>query len=339
MGITYVRLPENDRVRPLPFYLTMEEWIARNAPKGDYFFMWQVMPTVIFGRNQQIDTEVNVDYCRRNGIEFYRRKSGGGCVFADMDNIMFSYITPSEEVQTTFQSYTRKVAEMLRKLGLNAIAGGRNDITVEGRKVSGNAFYHIPGRSIVHGTMLFSTNMEYMLNAITPSRSKLESKQVKSVASHITTLSEHLPELTIEEFRQFATAFMSDREWILTEQDIHEIEEMSKPYFSTRWIEGGRKGFKSVPSQRVEGAGEFTVLMSLDREGRISDINLQGDFFNLQDTDELLLNGLRGVKPEPAELKKALVGKDVKDIISGLSTEKFIEIVTGQADSSEQYRK
>ena len=134
-----VILPDSSPHR-LPFYLTMEEWIARRLPAGDYFFTWQVDPTVIFGRNQDIDKEVDLDYCRRHGIAFYRRRSGGGCVFADRSNIMFSFITPSEQVVTTFSRYTSLVARMLQSLGLDAEAGGRNDITVGGRKVSGQRF-------------------------------------------------------------------------------------------------------------------------------------------------------------------------------------------------------
>ena len=88
----YVALPTNQN-RRLTFYLAMEEYVARHFDGNDYFFMWQVEPTVIFGRNQLIENEVNMDYCHKHGINTFRRKSGGGCVYADMDNIMFSYIT------------------------------------------------------------------------------------------------------------------------------------------------------------------------------------------------------------------------------------------------------
>ncbi len=328
MSAVFVKLPDSDPIRPLPFYLAMEEWIARKAPTGDYFFMWQVKPTVIFGRNQQIEKEVNIPYCTLHGIEFYRRKSGGGCVFADMDNIMFSYITPADEVQTTFREYTGLVAAMLRSLGLNAEAGGRNDVLIDGRKVSGNAFYHIPGRSIVHGTMLYSTDMSHMLNAITPSRSKLESKQVKSVASHITTISEHLPDLNIEDFKKYTADYITDRVWNLTTEDIREIEELARPYFSPLWIAGHSKGSFTGELTRIEGAGEFAVLMTTDSDGKISELNLLGDYFPIQDTDSMLLEKLKGVLPIREELTKALMGIKVNEIISGLSNEHLIELIT-----------
>ena len=97
----YIALPD-DKVRRLSFYLAMEEYIAHNIDEDECFYMWQVNPTVIFGRNQLMENEVNLDYVRANGIETYRRKSGGGCVYADFSNIMFSYITKNHAVQYRF---------------------------------------------------------------------------------------------------------------------------------------------------------------------------------------------------------------------------------------------
>ncbi|MCM1152552.1 MAG: lipoate--protein ligase [Muribaculum sp.] len=328
--ITLVLLPPDTPLKPLPFYLTMEEWLAKKAPEGEYFFMWQVEPTVIFGRNQQIEKEVNLAYCESHGIHFYRRKSGGGCVFADMDNIMFSYITPSVEVQTTFHEYTERVARMLRSLGLNAEATGRNDVTIDSRKVSGNAFYHIPGRSIVHGTMLFSTDMHHMLNAITPSRSKLESKKVKSVASHITTISEHLRDLTIDEFKRKAAAYMADREWMLTPEDVAEIEEMSRPYYTHRWIyghspKGEKKDVRSF-TRRIENVGELAIAVSLNDHGLIDDINLKGDFFLTGDLDDAILDHLKGLHPD--EVDRVLGSLNLSNTIPGLNTSDFSLIIS-----------
>jgi lipoic acid synthetase/lipoate-protein ligase A len=132
----HVKLPTGMEYR-LPFYLAMEEYVARELPAQDYFFMWQVEPTVIFGRNQLFDSEVDRAYCTANGIQMYRRKSGGGCVFADKSNIMLSYITPSSNVNFTFNRYMLMVEHALQKLGVDARTTGRNDILVDGKKVSG----------------------------------------------------------------------------------------------------------------------------------------------------------------------------------------------------------
>ena len=151
----YIALPDQT-VRRLSFYLAMEEYIARTRSGEDCFFMWQVNPTVIFGRNQLMENEINMDYVRSHGIQYYRRKSGGGCVYADFSNIMFSYITDDFNVSFTFDRYLQLIAHTLNKLGVKAQASGRNDITVEGKKVSGNAFYRVGGRSIVRDTMMVS---------------------------------------------------------------------------------------------------------------------------------------------------------------------------------------
>ena len=128
--MVYIALPD-EKTRRLSFYLAMEEYVARRLnTDDDCFFMWQVRPTVIFGRNQLIEAEVNLDFCRQKGIETYRRKSGGGCVYADMSNVMFSYITRDEEVNFTFNRYINMVTLMLCKLGVEAGSSGRNDILI-----------------------------------------------------------------------------------------------------------------------------------------------------------------------------------------------------------------
>ena len=225
--MTYLALPSND-TRRLSFYLAMEEYAARQLNDGDdLFFLWQVEPSVIFGRNQVMENEVNIDYCRKHGIQFYRRKSGGGCVYADMSNVMMSYITRSDEVVTTFARYMEMVCGMLRELGIPATSTQNNDVLINGRKVSGNAFYHIPGHSIVHGTMLFDTDMEHMLHAITPPQTKLDKHGVQSVRQRITLLKDHT-NLTIDAFKQFARERLCDKERMLTAEEVREIEAQIK---------------------------------------------------------------------------------------------------------------
>lgn len=321
----YLSLPD-DATRILPFYLAMEEYAAHIIAGDDIFFMWQVEPTVIFGRNQLIASEVNVDYCREHGIAFYRRRSGGGCVYADRDNIMMSYITRSDEVQTTFARYTGAVAAMLCGLGLNASASDRNDVLIDGRKVSGNAFYHLPGRSIVHGTMLFDTNMEHMLHAITPSREKLTSKGVQSVRSHITTLREHLA-MDIEAFKHHVRKTLCDGEIRLTTADVKEIERLMQPYLDETFVRGHNPRHTARRGGRIEGVGSLTVDMNLKGDA-IHDLQLTGDFLALTDAREEMLERLRGVKLTPEALRAALDGHDAGQWILNLTNEQFITLLT-----------
>ena len=321
----YLSLPHHE-TRILPFYLAMEEYAARIMGQDDIFFMWQVRPTVIFGRNQLIANEVNLDYCREHGIEYYRRKSGGGCVFADMSNIMFSYITRSDNVELTYSRYTHAVVAMLRQLGLDASDNGRNDILIAGQKVSGNAFYHLPGRSIVHGTMLYDTDMTHITHAITPSKSKLESKGVQSVASRITTIRQH-SDIGLEDFKAHVRRTLCDGEIELDERDIVEIEQIMQTYLTPEFILGNNPRCNLVKQGRIEGVGELAASLELNRN-RITAINLAGDYFLLGDLDRGLLDRLHGVAYTRDALANALADVVVRQIIMNLSTNQFINFLT-----------
>ena len=303
----------------------MEEYVARTFPARDYFFMWQVEPTVIFGRNQFIDSEVNVDYCKRNNIAFYRRKSGGGCVYADRGNIMLSYITPDTNVNLTFNRYMLMVEYALQSIGVDARTTGRNDILVDGKKVSGNAFYHLPCRSIVHGTMLYDTDVENMLQATTPSATKLKSKGVESVRQHITTLNKYIT-LTIEEFKHHLRTMLCDEEAVLAPADIREIEKIACEYEREEFLYGCNPVYSTIVRHRVEGVGEFEVRMNI-KDTIIKRVSLSGDFFIIGDIDSLILDKLRGTEYTPAAVTAALADCDTGTVIHNLKTEQFIKLL------------
>ena len=321
----YVALPEEKQFR-LPFYLAMEEYVARELPAQDYFFMWQVQPTVIFGRNQLLDSEVDVGYCRSNGIEMYRRKSGGGCVFADMSNIMLSYITPSSNVNFTFNRYMLMVEHALRLIGVNARTSGRNDILIDGKKVSGNAFYHLPQRSIVHGTMLYDTNLEHMARATTPSDAKLKSKGVDSVRQHVTTLNRYIS-LSIDEFKNHLRTALCNGEYMLTVADVAAIEDIEKEYYTPEFIYGNNPAYTLTKEKRIEGVGEFRVSIDV-KEGVIRKVNLAGDFFIVGDMDTMLLGKLKGVRLEREAVGIALDDVDCASVIMNMTKEQLINLLT-----------
>lgn len=298
--------------------------MARKLPQNEYFFMWQVQPTVIFGRNQLIENEVNIDYCRNHHIKTFRRKSGGGCVYADMSNIMFSYITPDENVSLTFTRYVEMVAETLRRLGVDAKASGRNDIMIDNRKVSGNAFYHIPGRSIVHGTMLYDTNMQNMVGAITPTDEKLVSKGIQSVRQHITLLKDHIS-LDIEEFKEFVKKDLCDSEITLSDNDIAGVEEIEKEYTTPEFIYGNNPRYNINRKGRIEGVGDFAVSLEMKND-IIHDIDVKGDFFLVGDIGEGIIQPLKGKRLNPESLAVALPDR-LDDIILNLKKEDFIRLI------------
>ncbi len=321
----YLNLPDKS-VRILPFYLAMEEHAAHIMGEEDMFFMWQVEPTVIFGRNQLIENEVNLPYCRQHGISYYRRKSGGGCVYADMNNIMFSYISRSDNVEFTFERYTDAVEDMLRALGLNASSSGRNDILIDGMKVSGNAFYHLPGRSIVHGTMLYDSDMTHIVHAITPSRAKLVSKGVDSVQSRITTIRQHC-DIGLEAFKSHARQWLCQGETTLTAQDVDTIDGLMQDYLQESFILGNNPRCSVEKHGRIEGVGELVVNMELNRN-IIKQMNVAGDYFLLGDLDEGLIKRLQGVALTREALEQALEPVPLSSIIMNLNKNDFINLLT-----------
>lgn len=319
----YIDLPIRD-IQRLSFYLAEEEFVARHMDADDCFFMWQVNPSVIFGRNQLIENEVNLEYCCDRGIEIYRRKSGGGCVYADRNNIMFSYVCDGQNVPETFDRYIGIVTDALRGLGVDVRPSGRNDIMIGDRKVSGNAFYHIPGRNIVHGTMLYDTNMENMVRSITPSDEKLVSKGVDSVRQHITLLRDYIG-LDIEAFKRYIRETLCDSTIMLTDADVRTIRDIEREYLSDDFLYGNNPRYTLSKRARIEGCGDVEVRMEV-KNGVIKSLNIVGDYFLTGDLDGGLLPRLHNVPLTHADLVRALDGIRVSDYIRNLSTEQFIQL-------------
>lgn len=311
----------------LPFYLAQEEYLARRHGNRDFFFMWQVEPTVIVGRHQLINKEIDVDFCKANHIDIVRRKSGGGAVLADMNNIMFSYITSSDDVVTTFSSYTSKIAHALRLLGLSASDNTRNDILIDDQKVSGNSFYHIPGRSIVHGTMLYDFSPELMCSALSPSKDKLESHGVASTKSRVTAIKKHLPNLTIEDFKRHIIDTLIDGDSLkLLPEEIDEIKEIEKGYYEEQWINGKNpKGDVNV-SHRFPGIGEVGISVQLNH-GKISNISLSGDFIDTIDAELYLNQYLKGIPYNREDVLNVLEHHPLSRSIPNISTTEFINLI------------
>ena len=226
-----VVIAEQD-IRRLSFFLAMEEHVAGKI-EGDAFFVWQSDPTVIIGRNQDMEAEVNLEYCSDNDIKVVRRKSGGGCVYADRDNIMISYVSRRGDVAEIFERYLSALTSCLCSLGLKAEKSGRNDILVEGRKVSGNAFHQLPDRSIVHGTLLYNTDFDALEEAIRPPVEKLLRHGVASVRQRVGNLRDYLdPAIigSIHALESHLVDYFSDGTLSLSADDLCVIEEMASAY-------------------------------------------------------------------------------------------------------------
>lgn len=317
----HIVLPDNTQ-RRLIFYLAMEEFVARELDE-DAFFLWQVNPTVIFGRNQLMEAEVNVPYCQANGINIFRRKSGGGCVYSDQGNLMLSYVVKGENVGFVFDRYLRLVELALRKIGIPATVSGRNDIQIAGKKVSGNAFYKVPGKCIVHGTMLFNTNFDHLVEAITPSTDKLQSKGVASVRQHVTNLSEHT-DMGIEDFKTFIINEFTNGTRMLTPEEVARIEEIEKTYLDDGFFNGSNPAYSVSAREKIEGVGE--VILSLNmRHEKIRQVHIAGDFFALDDLAAELTRRFAGLTVD--EAVASISGLQAGDYIRNLTNDQLIHLI------------
>ena len=165
-------------------------------------FTWVVAPTVIFGRHQVREQEVNEAYCKAHGIRVVQRQSGGGCVYADEGNVMVSYISPSTHNQEVFDEFLIMLSGAFRQLGYDAVTTEHNDILVNGRKVSGTACYTTPTGTVVHASILYDVNLEALEQAITPPAEKLAKHAVQSVRQRVANLRSIKDLGSTEDFRK-----------------------------------------------------------------------------------------------------------------------------------------
>ena len=230
---------EHDTPRRASFYLAMERWVAANLLAGeDYIFTWVIAPTVVVGRNQDLDSEVNIECCRRLGIDICRRHSGGGAIYADTHNIMVSYIADARDtsVPEAFARYTDDICARLHSLGIDAVGSGRNDVCVDSRKVSGGAFYDLGDRYVAHSTMLWDTDTDTMRRVLTPPAEKLQRHGVASVASRVAGLRTLYPDLAFDHLRAALDApGPGGKVRIISDDEADQIEQIRQRLYTDEW--------------------------------------------------------------------------------------------------------
>ena len=312
----------------------------------DVFFLWQNDNTVVVGKNQNTASQVNQKYIDENGIIVVRRLSGGGAVFHDMGNINFTFITSAGN-DTTLQHFCKPVVECLEWLGVTAVVGGRNDILIDGKKISGNAQYIKNGRILHHGTILFDSDLDKAQKALNVSGMKIKSKGVDSVKSRITNVSEHLKtQMLVSEFMEKLKhsilgdcgsnpstmdgekAAMTDRflEIILNQTDEATIKEISKNrYEQWDWNYGMSPRYSLFKEQYIENCGNIEIYMDI-KNGKIEDIQFFGDYFFESETKQLV-EILKNCKLEAESIKNALQNVNIDDYFKNLSEDDFVKIL------------
>ena len=325
----YILLPKPDTIHQLPFFFAVEEYVARHYTDDDYFMGWRVNPTVMLGRNQLIDNEVNTDYCKEHKIDIFRRKSGGGCIYADKGCIQFSYISRAVNANEAFADYMQRMADLLKGLKIDAQLSGRNDILINGTKVSGCAFYQLSNRSVLHNSLLFDTQLDHLSNALTPAKEKLQSKGVESVRQRVTNVATYT-QLDILAFMDYVRQEMCGTEVLkLTEEDMKEVAEIEKELASDDFVYGKNPKYSLIRKHRFEGVGTLEAHIEL-KNNIIGSVNMVGDYFLLGDIDHDFLSLLKGCEFTREAVEERLEDIDLSTIIRGLKLRQFLRLLFGR---------
>ena len=314
------------------FNLALEEYVFYNFdPNEEYVILWQNEPSVIIGRNQNTIEEINAKFIKEHNINVVRRMSGGGAVYHDLGNLNYTFIINSDkDVISNFKKFTEPIVSALAKLGVKAEFSGRNDITIDGKKFSGNAQHYANNRLLHHGTILFNSDLAVVQEALNVKIDKLKSKGVKSVRSRVTNVYPYLKEkITIEEFKDTLLKFIlndenyKEKEYVLTEEDLKAVRTLMKEKYSTwEWNYGESPAFEVEKSQRYSG-GQLSLKYNVEN-GTIQELRIFGDFFGkkeISDIEKLL----KGKQYKEKIVKETLESINFEEYMTGISVDNFIE--------------
>lgn len=311
----------NNSVDP-SFNHALEEYFLKDT-RESVFMIWQNEPTVLIGRNQNLELEINTDFTKAHDMHVVRRLSGGGTVYCDLNNCQYTFITNRDDKdENLFKSFARPVVLALKKLGLDADFTGRNDIMIGDKKVSGNAQYRYKDRIIHHGTLLFDADMELLSGSMKAREIKFIDKNVHSHRAHVGLIKNYV-DMDVHEFIDYIAKNIVE---------YHNISEIREP--SNDELEGLKKYLSDFPDFNKTGydkehsrkymAKKYPfglVEYGLDDEdGKIKKLKIMGDFF-LNNELEPFLSSIRGINIESIEDELKF---DIGDFIIGMTNDEFI---------------
>ncbi|MEH6939900.1 lipoate--protein ligase [Bacillus sp. JJ664] len=312
--------------------LAMEEYALKHLNSENTYFLFYINePSIIIGKNQNTAEEINAAYVNDHNIHVVRRLSGGGAVYHDLGNLNFSFITKDDgDSFHNFRKFTEPVIEALKELGVNAELSGRNDILAEGRKISGNAQFSTKGRMFSHGTLLFNSNIDEVVNALNVKLDKIQSKGIKSIRSRVANIKEFLKEdLTIEQFKDLLLQSIFKEhgsieryEW--SDEDIKNIKELAdNRYRSWDWNYGKSPKCNIQQSKRF-AAGQVDIRLEVNK-GFIETVKIYGDFFGVGDVSELEQT-LVGTKFDHQEIERKLQDVNLSYYFGNVTKEEFLSL-------------
>lgn len=309
----------------------IEEYFLKNFDE-ECFILWQNTPSILVGKNQNTFAEINIDYVKEHNIPVVRRLSGGGTIFGDLGNVYFTFISnKSNDTFADFKRFTTPIINSLIKLSINAEFSGRNDLTIGGKKFSGNAQYKYKNRVLHHGSLLFSSNMSDLSSALKVRPIKFQDKSVKSVSSRVTNISDHLKSpMSVIEFKDFLIdTIISDSKngnlYEITEKDLTHINKISEEKFSTwEWNYGNSPKYNFVNEKKFLG-GTVEVNLNVEK-GIIRDLKIFGDFFGEKDIKDLE-DALVGIKHSEEHIKTILFEFPFDRYMTNITVENLIEVM------------
>lgn len=327
--LNYILLDSTDPA----WNLAAEQAVFDLLPRDrSYLMLWRNDNAVIIGKYQNTLAEINKPYIDANQIRVVRRLSGGGAVYHDLGNLNYTFITDARNTETLdLHLFCQPVVRTLTALGVPAEANGRNDITADGKKVSGSAQYLRGGRIMHHGTLLFDSDLNVVSHALHVDKEKIRAKGLLSVRSRVTNIRPFLREdCTILEFRDKLLANLLRETpgsiYRFTPDDLSAIDTLRQErYNSWDWNYGASRECTILKRARFEGCGTVEASLSLDG-GRIRELRFTGDFFSLREPEELAAK-LTGLRLEAADLCAALADSDVGQYFMGLSGEALLNLL------------
>lgn len=314
-----------------PFYnLAFEEVVLRSRKEGNYLILWQNDRTVVVGQNQNAEAEINRSFVEAHHIRVVRRATGGGAVYHDLGNLNYSFITDAGEAERlSLEVFTRPVVEALKGLGMQSEASGRNDILVEGCKVSGTAQRLSGGRILHHGTLLFDSDPDMVAGALNVDPTKFQSKSSKSVRSRIGSIRSHLREdMDLPAFWAYLKTALAGSglyEAQLTEQELSEVETLRREKYATwEWNFGRSPRFDLTNKHRFSG-GSLEVSLHAER-GCITDIAFLGDFLSLSPLEELE-QALRGCAFRREDVQAVLERFPMRELFGAVTEKEVLDTI------------